>query len=744
MFNHPWNKPLDIIITFSFAALLFFVPLFFYPTSSELFEFNKMILTYILTGFITTFWLIKIIINKQLILRKSFLNLTILLFLLGQLITTFFSINPHTSIWGYYSRFHGGLASTISYSLLFYIALNHFSQDSQKPKLKLLLYSALSTSTLISLYGILEHFGIDKDRWVQDVQNRVFSTLGQPNWLSAYLVAILPFPLLIALNSKEKKISLLLGLVAFANFITILYTKSRSGIGTTFIILFLIILYQLTKLKKATHTRSRFLGLLLLLVTSLAIIGSPWSPNPQNIQDSLKVGGPLWPQLEPYLNRVNLTTQLKPLDISALPEENQKQLIAQADGRPYGGSNSWDIRQVVWQGAVDLFKSHPLTGTGPETFAYAYYWTRPAAHNLLSEWDFLYNKAHNEYLNFLATTGLIGISTYLILILSTLILLIRLYRQYPAHQTITISFILSYLSILITNYFGFSVVTVATFFFLTPALALAYTSSQFNTFSFGPGWSFSKKDLKKLKNNVTTPSLSMLQYIAITLLALIFVFWFSLILKHWLADRHYAKGKALSQNGYLSQAIPSLESAVKLYPNEPTFRSILAETYANAALATKQQYDSLDQEQAKLLEKAALAQQQNYTKLALDNINQTLDQNPYHLNFIKSKAKVYLSLAQIDPQYYQLTLDTLLRATQLAPTDPKLLYNIGLLYIQLDNLPQAKIALRQAIDLKPNYDHAIAELIKLYQQEDNQDQIQKLKDQLLFYYPDHPFAATLE
>ena len=105
---------------------------------------------------------------------------------------------------------------------------------------------------------------------------------------------------------------------------------------------------------------------------------------------------------------------------------------------------------------------------------------------------------------------------------------------------------------------------------------------------------------------------------------------------------------------------------------------------------------------------------------------------------------MYLSLAQIDPQYYQLTLDTLLRATQLAPTDPKLLYNIGLLYIQLDNLSQAKIALRQAIDLKPNYDHAIAELIKLYQQEDNQDHIQKLKDQLLFYYPDHPFAATLE
>ena len=744
MFKHPWNNPLDTIITFSFAALLFFVPLFFYPTTSELFEFNKMMLTYFITGFITTLWLTKTTINKQLTLRKTFLNFAILFFLLGQTITTFFSIDPHTSIWGYYSRFHGGLASTICYSLLFYIALNHFSQKSQRPNLKLLLYAVLSTSSLISIYGILEHFGIDKHLWVQDVQNRVFSTLGQPNWLSAYLVAILPFPLLISLNSKNKKVSLLLGLIAFINFTTILYTKSRSGIGTTFVILLLIILYQLTKLKQANHTRPRLIIFFLLLITSLAIIGSPWSPNPQDIQDRLKIGGPLWPELEPCLNKINLTTQLKPLDFSALPEENQKQLIAQAEGRPYGGSNSWDIRQVVWQGAIDLFKRHPLTGTGPETFAYSYYWTRPAAHNLLSEWDFLYNKAHNEYLNFLATTGLIGFSTYLILILSTLILLIKIYRQHPQHQTITASFILSYISILITNYFGFSVVTIATFFFLTPALALAHSSPQSSILTLGPGWNLSKKDLKKIRNNSITPSLSIAQYLTITILTLVFVFWSSLILKHWLADRHYAKGKALTQNGYLSQAIPSLESAVKLYPNEPTFRSILAETYANAALATKQQYDSLDQEQAKLLEKAALAQQQNYTKLALDNINQTLDQNPHHLNFIKSKAKVYLTLAQIDPQYYQLTLETLLRATQLAPTDPKLLYNIGLLYIQLNNLPQAKIAFRQAIDLKPNYDHAIAELIKLYQQENNQDQVQALKDQLLFYYPDHPFASTLE
>jgi O-antigen ligase len=52
-----------------------------------------------------------------------------------------------------------------------------------------------------------------------------------------------------------------------------------------------------------------------------------------------------------------------------------------------------------------------------ETFAYSYYNFRPAQHNQLSEWDYLYNKAHNEFLNFLSTTGAFGLATYLLIIL---------------------------------------------------------------------------------------------------------------------------------------------------------------------------------------------------------------------------------------------------------------------------------------------------------------------------------------
>jgi len=104
-----------------------------------------------------------------------------------------------------------------------------------------------------------------------------------------------------------------------------------------------------------------------------------------------------------------------------LPQTTQDTINKRSQGIRVGGSNSFDIRRVVWQGAVNLGLKNPLFGTGVETFGYSYFIIRPATHNLLSEWEFLYNKAHNEYLNFFANSGFIGLITYLILIISTLI-----------------------------------------------------------------------------------------------------------------------------------------------------------------------------------------------------------------------------------------------------------------------------------------------------------------------------------
>ena len=98
------------------------------------------------------------------------------------------------------------------------------------------------------------------------------------------------------------------------------------------------------------------------------------------------------------------------------------QTKTEAPSSPFKVSESIDIRKIVWKGAVNLGLQYPLFGTGVETFAYSYYFVRPVEHNLTSEWDYLYNKAHNEYLNFFATTGVAGLATYLLYIGAVIIL----------------------------------------------------------------------------------------------------------------------------------------------------------------------------------------------------------------------------------------------------------------------------------------------------------------------------------
>ena len=226
--------------------------------------------------------------------------------------------------------------------------------------------------------------GIDKHIWVQDVQNRVFSTLGQPNWLSAYLIALLPISLFSALRTKPLAPRIMYSLLSILFLAAIIFTRSQSGIGATASILLVFIVTVILQKK-----RPRLLiGLAVLILILLFIKGNAV----QRTIESLNKINPF------YSNATAIIT-----------EENKTRI---------GGSDSMSIRRVVWQGALELGKKYPFFGTGVETFGYTYYWVRPTAHNLTSESDFLYNKAHNEYLNFLANTGFLGLLSYLFLIFS--------------------------------------------------------------------------------------------------------------------------------------------------------------------------------------------------------------------------------------------------------------------------------------------------------------------------------------
>ena len=702
------------IIRIGFYLLFGLTPLLLTPWNYELFEYNKMMAVYGITVTIVTAWLMKMAVTKEFRIAKTPLDIPIMLFTGSQLISSIFSIDPHVSWFGYYSRFNGGMWSVISYVLCYYALLTNLDifspsaqsvqDESQKNHSILrLLRLSLVTGTLVAIYGVLERLGIDKNLWVQDVQNRVFSTLGQPNWLAAYLVALIPiifaFPVSLFTAKHPQKetkqaVSLLLpGLYAAAAllfFVVLLFTRSRSGIFGFLVadMLFWILLAIKLRITTIPAIKKQPLTLpvgifhgLLALVIWINGTGTP------AVDRWVTFNG--WREAA-----AKLTTQKTATNNTATPS------AVAGPALEVGGTESGTIRKYVWQGAVNAWKSSTkalFIGTGTETFAFAFYRYRPAGHNLTSEWDFLYNKAHNEYLNYLATTGLIGLGSYLFLIAAFVLWFIRHWRKETLSNSLIVRLALfaGWCSILVTNFFGFSVVILQLFFFLFPALAFSITPHALTV---------GRKEMR------------MPQFVTWLLFAggmLLFI----RIALFWYADTRYAQGYRLSRSGLYGQAVPALLSAVHLNTFEPTYRDELAGAYATLAIAA---FEGNNATQAAQL--AALAVQES---------NIALTTSPQNVNFYKTRTKVYYTISSLEASFNMKAIEALETALPLSPNDPKIYYNLAILVGREGDTAKAISYLNKARELKRNYRDAYYALWVFYTEDKNPKEARAILEKYL-------------
>ncbi len=177
------------------------------------------------------------------------------------------------------------------------------------------------------------------------------------------------------------------------------------------------------------------------------------------------------------------------------------------------------------------------------------------------------------------------------------------------------------------------------------------------------------------------------------------------LLKYWYADTLFAKGKKLNEANQNNQAFEKLQTAVQLNPGEPFFHDELSRVAAELAVAAHQQGE------------ASLSAE--LVDLALAESDRTLEITPTHLNYWKNRTRVFFTLAEIDKEYQQDALASLLQATELAPTDAKVFYNLAVLYGRLGQNQTAIETLEKTIELKPNYETARWALALFYEQEGN-------------------------
>jgi O-antigen ligase len=699
---------IDKAIRILFYILFLVTPLVMTPFSFELFEFPKMWLTFVIALVVFFLWATKAILLGKLEIRRTPLDLPLLLFLAAYILSTIFSIDPHTSLWGYYSRFNGGLFSIIAYIFLYYAFVSNVLAKGSLVNIKPFLLASLVSGAVVALWGLPSHFGYDPtcalfrgkfdvSCWTAAFQPkvRIFSTLGQPNWLAAYLALLIPIALAFVVFEKRAFLRAIFASLSLLFYLDLIYTDSRSGmLGVWIAILtFYLLVFGISVYK--TKNASRLKPLLITLSGFLLL--------------NFFIGQPI-EQLNKFTYK-GIVERLKKAE-KTKPTQTQPQISLQ----PLGGTDSGKIRRIVWEGALKIFQTHPLLGTGPETFAFAYYKARPVAHNLTSEWDYLYNKAHNEYLNYLATTGIVGFGSYMAVIVWFLFSLAKNIKASAKNLTnallqkkgdnrelleITVlssAFLASYLSILIINFFGFSVVVVNLYFFLIPAFVFAL---------FG--------QTKALILDVPLPSFRFAKETAISGVFIVVSYLIALLFIFFLADEKYALGKNYDSVGMYQLAYPYLVEAVKLRPGEYLFKDELSSNLAVLAALLAQNQQST---QAAIFE--------NQAKNLSDEV---VSHHPNNVVYYKTRTKVFYLLSQINPSYLSEALNSIKKAQTLAPTDAKIAYNRGLIEWQLQDIEAAKNSLRNAIVLKPDYRDprfALAQLL-LEEEKKEKDEVKREK-----------------
>jgi len=281
----------DLLIEFTYLAVIFLIPLAFsywFPTQN-IFELNKLVLFKVLVWCLLLLTLIKLILffswpdfkNFQKIVSVWFKKYWLIpsLFIVGLSFTLFFSLDQANSFFGSYDRGQGLVSYLFYFIWLVLLSFNILTinnsrtrmkgTDSLEKRLVRIVRTAVYSGFLVSVYGILQFLGIDFLTWTESalITHRTFSSFGQPNFLAAWLLLIIPlnfYLIFLARNSWRRIFYLLTTLSAL---VCLFLTASRGALIALSFVIFLFLIYllwftALSRLKK-----------ILIIILFLVVLG---------------------------------------------------------------------------------------------------------------------------------------------------------------------------------------------------------------------------------------------------------------------------------------------------------------------------------------------------------------------------------------------------------------------------------------------------------------------------------------
>jgi len=391
----------DKVIEAGLLILIVLTPLFLNPFSNTVFEPDKIAMVRGITLILAAAWLIKAVEEESLWKGRDALGrflrfplvIPTLLFVGVILLATATSVAPVLSLWGSYIRGEGTY-TILCYAALFFLGLGALRRPHQ---IERLVTAILLASMPVSLYAIMQRVGLDPIPWAglaARVTYRAVSTQGNPIFLGAYLIMVIPLTVVRLVdsfsNSTTKAASPFAIQVSYAfllelQIIALVLGQSRGpllGLLAGMACFFLFWAAAGGRRKWTLAVIGVAAGLLLLII----LLNVP--------------GGPLTPLRE----------------LSSLKRLSQM-LNPQAEGTRE--------RILGWEAVSRLVTADPgraIIGYGPETLEsvlYPYY-PKELIPLFAMLGKGLMDRAHNHVFDILTGAGVIGLAAYLLLMGSLL------------------------------------------------------------------------------------------------------------------------------------------------------------------------------------------------------------------------------------------------------------------------------------------------------------------------------------
>jgi len=386
-------KRYDIWARYLFLLAIFVPPLIFLTDFTRNPYFIQAVVFNILLASILAIKAIKFLRERKISPPRTVIDTPLAVFFLWCLVTdlySFFHLYPQyrPSIFAFASRHL--IFLLLNCIGIFYMTVRIAQDEGGEKKILFLL---LGVGTLSSLYGVLQYLGIELI-WGQQVDpfsGRSVSTFGNPNFLSTYLVLVIPIIVALIFSARSYLQKILFVVLCIVNMFGLFVTQTRSSWLGLFVSMLVMGGVIIVRHRDMIRKNARWIAVFLLLLALVTVFPLAGGRRPL-ILNSL-------------LERIESIVDLK--------------------------QQAYVQRFLIWSSAVSVFMEQPLTGCGWGNFEilYPFHQGKYITRKEYAPYRTHANNAHNEILEMLTQIGLAGLGLYIWVFLVFFREAFRVYRE---------------------------------------------------------------------------------------------------------------------------------------------------------------------------------------------------------------------------------------------------------------------------------------------------------------------------